>query len=419
MNGDPNTKSLVEFARKQQFAGDDLQACWNLLVKGLECHVLDGDEVVELLDLLNKRWDYINDEISFEFIGDRLRVRFLGEKYFCSPKEFMVALERLINSLFILCKGQGMKLSYFSLAPEDQPITTIREYLELRQRYDGIRRRRYELAMMWKQLKKQGKELSPDLFEELRQLESQITPTMYALQRRTPFVLVSLCPYCKTEIWQAVGVFSLLDEFWYKSSSTGREVPKVSSHCPHLFCIDGALNLNNHQPTEQSQAILTKGATTIPMAAEVPFVKPRILNLPTMRAVIHRIPVAERYTAYPIVYFAERRPADHIHFCIPWASPAFDGMRPYANNREIGFTGTRSDQQDYDLTKWIEKGKLSWVDPETEAKLMDGPVEAFPYAHITGRRHPYYIENGIVHDLPDPVESAPKIILGDLVPPRF
>lgn len=100
-----NQESLVELARKQQFAGDDLQACWSLVVKGLEYHVLDGDEIAELLGLLNKRWDYISDEISFEFIGDRLRVKFLGEKYFCSPKEFMLALEKLINSALVLRKG--------------------------------------------------------------------------------------------------------------------------------------------------------------------------------------------------------------------------------------------------------------------------------------------------------------------------
>jgi hypothetical protein len=270
--------------------------------------------------------------------------------------------------------------------------------------------------MLWKQLRKQNKELPPELFEELRGLETQIEPLMYELQRRTPFVLVSLCPYCQAEIWQDVGIFSLLDEFWYRSSGTGREVAGISQQCPHLFCIDGALNLHGHQPIEQGQAFVTYGATSIAMAAEVPFVKPRVLNLPSMRAVIHSIPVAECYTAYPIVYFTERQPAEHIHFCIPWASSAFDGMRPYANDQMIGFTGKRSDRQDYDLLKWVEKGKVSWVDPETEGKLIDNPPETFPYAGVAGRRHPYYIEECIVHDLPDPIQGEPEIILGDLIP---
>ena len=90
-----NQESLLEFARKQRFGGDDLQACWSLVIKGLEYHILDSSEISELVDLLKKRWDYINEDLGFEFIGDRLRVTFLEERYFCPPEKLVSALENL------------------------------------------------------------------------------------------------------------------------------------------------------------------------------------------------------------------------------------------------------------------------------------------------------------------------------------
>ncbi|MBN1877035.1 MAG: HEAT repeat domain-containing protein [Anaerolineae bacterium] len=92
-----NRDPLLEFARKRQFAGDDLQACWSLVIRGLEYHILDDSEIAELLGLLRKRRDYVNNDLGFEFIGDRLRVTFLNERYFCSPEELLPALENLVN----------------------------------------------------------------------------------------------------------------------------------------------------------------------------------------------------------------------------------------------------------------------------------------------------------------------------------
>lgn len=311
-----------------------------------------------------------------------------------------------------------MRSTYPFLKPDEKPIATVDEYLVLRNEYDRLSRRTRELRTKIKAIEKTDKVKSARLYKELKSLEPSESRLEFEIDRRTPLVLISICPYCGTEIWQKTGVFSLLDQFWYHWSRNGRQVNK-KSRCPHLFCVDGALNLHGHQPTEQGQAITTVGETSIPMAAGVPFVKPRVLNLHTMRVVIHSIPVAGRYTAYPVVYFAERQPMEHIDFCIPWASTAFDGWHPYRNGRQIGFIGKRTDRQDYDLTKWIQSEKLLWVDPVTEDKLVGGPVEAFPYARVRGRRHPYYIEEGKVYDLPNPEGGEPEIILGDLVPPRF
>ncbi|MCB0035388.1 MAG: hypothetical protein KDE51_15255 [Anaerolineales bacterium] len=229
--------------------------------------------------------------------------------------------------------------------------------------------------------------------------------------RLRPLVKIAICPYCHTEVWQKMGLFSLADEMWYYHESDGLDVPRKFI-CDHLFCIDGALSLNGHQPAEQ-YASPTAYGRYLRMAAGVPFVIPRLLKL-GVTAVIHAIPVAGRYTAFPITYFAPTPIAEHEHFIIPWRAERFSGMHPHRNARYIAFTGTRSDKQEYDLSDAIVAQQVYWLDPQTHTDLLTAAVDAFPYHHINGRYHPYIIQEGDVKDLPDPRAGAPQIEFGDL-----
>ncbi len=99
---------------------------------------------------------------------------------------------------------------------------------------------------------------------------------------------------------------------------------------------------------------------------------------------------------------------------IPWGAEWFGGFHPHRNGRHIGFTGKRSDKQEYDLTNALVMGQLQWLDPQTQTKLLTLEMENCPYEGVNGRRHPYKIENGVVYDLPDPQEAWVNIELGDL-----
>jgi hypothetical protein len=228
---------------------------------------------------------------------------------------------------------------------------------------------------------------------------------MYEFARRKPLVLISRCPYCEAPIWTKVGVFSLIDKFWYFEDDCGRDWVLDEFPCPHLFCVDGALNLNGHVPEEVQSPGPNPLNDAIWMAAEVPFVKPRVLKMRTMVAVVNSFPVAEKYTAYPIAYFTKRQPARE-KFCIGWARQAyFDRYEP--REAKTVFTGRREDVQDYELGKWVERKKLFWLDPDDEEHpLVRGPVEAFPYGNVQGRRNPYTIKAGRVHDRPNPTEDT-------------
>lgn len=306
-----------------------------------------------------------------------------------------------------------MKLDFPDLLPGEEPISSIAQYLEMRNRYDQLHLQADNLRVRIKREENQGiKDEELDvLLERLTSLEEEEDELMYEMARRLPSVMISRCPYCQISVWMGVGIFSLRDEFWYHTYSNGKEEVSEDSLCPHLFCVDGALNLNGHQPNEAVVPATIVTNDRITMAAEVLFVKPRLLKLPGMVAVIHSFPIAGKYTAYPVVYFAEQQP-NHTEFGIGWARIEHvdsAGIRGPGGGSVV-ITGRRSDKQDYELEKWVERDKLFWLGPEQEdCPLVHNPVSAFPYSNLPGRRHPYYIKEGQVYDLPDPVESEPEI----------
>jgi hypothetical protein len=147
------------------------------------------------------------------------------------------------------------------------------------------------------------------------------------------------------------------------------------------------------------------------MAAEVPFVKPRLLNLPGMVVVVTDFPVdGGKYTAYPIVYFTERSAGDRMDvFCIPWATKE----HPFRASIACGFA-TRSDVQDYQLNAWVAQGKIYWLDKtRSHFPVVNSPATDFPYRDISGRRHPYKIFEGRVSDLPQPQDRPPSFTWAD------
>ena len=261
-----------------------------------------------------------------------------------------------------------MKLLYPNMKPDERPVSNFDEILTL---------------------------LQQKQFSELR--------------RRIPWVLVSRCPICNTAIWMQVGIYSLKDNFWYRAYGSGRDEVWEESICNHLFCVDGALNLNGEDPTEarlwHDYRDNREGWYYIYMAAEVPYLLPRVMALPTMKAVVHDLPICDgKYTAYPITYFSEKKPAP-IDFCIPWARKMYlDTSGGYSS------CGERSDAQDFELLEWTERGSLFWLDKTTEDyQIAETHLTNFPYKDIFGRKHPYIIKEGQFQDLQERFEDSKPI----------
>jgi len=301
-----------------------------------------------------------------------------------------------------------MKLYNPNLLSGENSINSLTEYLEMRNFLETFTSQRDALRIKITEQEDEGQDVD-ELYEKLNRLLSEKDQVMYEFFKRKPYVLVSRCPYCEALVWQQVGIFSLTDEFWCNESGYGQEYVLEESCCPHLFCVDGALNLNGHQPAEAHSPSTVVTNDKIWMAAEVPFVKPRVLNLSTMVAVIHSLPIAEKYTAYPIVYFAEQQPGQG-EFCIGWARTEYLERDKESEGRAM-IIAKRSDAQDYELENWVRQGKLFWLDfKDEEYYLVRGPGEEFPYGNIVGRRHPYTIKYGHVYNLRNRTkDSRPQV----------
>ena len=277
-------------------------------------------------------------------------------------------------------------------------------YASSKERYESLYKRYKTLQLELQKPRdiREPEEIKESLYEGMQEWLARKMDAERNFQTVRPQVKIAICPFCRTEVWQQVGLFTLSDSFWYEHESNGRHIPS-SSICDHLFCITGALGLNGHEPTEQYSPPDAQGSY-LRMAAEVPFVLPRLLDL-GLTAVLHAIPIAEKYTAYPITYFTPSPIAQHEHFCTPWAAERFTGKMPDGSV----FTGTRSDKQEYDLSDALVKEQLLWLDPRKQNKLISVQKTECPYQDVNGRQHPYKIENGIIHDLPNPQTIPPQI----------
>lgn len=96
MSGRNQSDSPLEtVARAMQPESGELMPCWRMVVSGIEYRILDADALGEVIRAIRAGEDYIVDELAFEFIGGRLRIRLLDDKAYCSPEAILILLDDL------------------------------------------------------------------------------------------------------------------------------------------------------------------------------------------------------------------------------------------------------------------------------------------------------------------------------------
>jgi len=88
---------LLTIARQHVHADQDLQACWNLVVRGIEIGWLDEEELQDLVEHLRANRDFGVEEILFAHVGDQLRVSLLDDRSSCSAPSMIAALQELLH----------------------------------------------------------------------------------------------------------------------------------------------------------------------------------------------------------------------------------------------------------------------------------------------------------------------------------
>lgn len=222
-----------------------------------------------------------------------------------------------------------------------------------------------------------------------RPLAARLRDTYYALlgeySDRLPRVPLSVCPFTGLPLVRSFDPFGFDGPWWQKDRTFTPEEPGAP---PTFRVILGAVDLRGREPAEAGPIVLAGPA--------VPYVVPRLLGLPGMVAVMHRVELQTGDVAWPIAYFSsDETPPWQLHQ--DWTRPerwfkAEDGSDSWL---------LANDTWDFDLAPWIERGQLRWV-AERGGKLVTlGAGERCPWLDVPGDRVPQELAGG-VRELGDP-----------------
>lgn len=191
---------------------------------------------------------------------------------------------------------------------------------------------------------------------------------------RLPRVVMSACPFSGEVLRRSFDPWGLDGPWWYQDREVAIEEPRPPDTFKVLL---GALALRGREPSE-ARAPVEPGP-------EVPFVVPRLLELPGMIAVVSRLELETGDLAYPIAYFSpEEIPPVQLHQF--WLKQDFWFTQENGSSAWL----IANDVWDFDLAPWVERGKLRWITPgDRNGVVVDGASgRKCPYLDLPGDRLP-------------------------------
>ncbi|MGN9914678.1 hypothetical protein ACTMTJ_44835 [Phytohabitans sp. LJ34] len=123
----------------------------------------------------------------------------------------------------------------------------------------------------------------------------------------------------------------------------------------------------------------------------VPYVVPRLLEVPGVRAVVSQVPVG-RHTGWAVTYFGAN--PDNVELVNTWGSDTY-----YVYDESGTWVGwhqstDRVSDYDFELEPWLRSGKLLWIAPDDESATLREGAEDCPYRDLEGPRRIAHIQNG-------------------------
>jgi hypothetical protein len=211
---------------------------------------------------------------------------------------------------------------------------------------------------------------------ELSPAEYQAFPSLQETYfHNLPKYVIARCPLCSATYSAHVDTYSL--RYWYEpcyGESISGECEE-GMRCSHFVAIHHFVNLNGVMPTELHYKSL---------GCEVPYVIPVFLPDDIKSyAVMHALPICRveddqfvpRYSVYMITYYSKE------------PSTLMERRWKISSSECILIGVGLLKRSSWKLTRWVQSGKLQWLDPDVPGlPLRTGPVEAFPYVNIRGRK---------------------------------
>lgn len=195
---------------------------------------------------------------------------------------------------------------------------------------------------------------------------------------RLPRPVMSVCPHCGRQLLRSFDPYGL-DGLWWRSAASVTEPPA----CPHFCLLQGAVNYHGLRPRA--------GEAEVRPGPEVPFVVPRLLEMPGMVCVVSELRMSPGYTAYPLAYFAARRPPPET-LTAGWNRTEFTFVT------QMGVEGWRvpQDAWDFELLPWLKNNSVRWCEPQSgNSTLSNAAPEDCPYLNSPGRRERVVVQEDL------------------------
>lgn len=180
------------------------------------------------------------------------------------------------------------------------------------------------------------------LEEKRSQLLDQVEPLIEQYWQWVPSIVLSKCPYCKETLSRRFDKVDL-NGFWWMDRT--QRFPRETGACEHFCLLSGAIDLKGQK--------VSGGLFECRPGPDKPFVIPRILEMPSMVAVIGEIPMECGYSAYPIAYFSKVPPQSRA-LTQSWARKEYYFTLPDGRS---GWDIT-TEKQDFDLREWVKLNKI-------------------------------------------------------------
>jgi hypothetical protein len=213
-------------------------------------------------------------------------------------------------------------------------------------------------------------------FEEAQACHEALSKLVDDYFGRLPLVTMSCCPFDRIPLIRTFDPFGL-DGLWWRSDASPKEMPT----CPHFCFVAGAVDFGGRKPLGGDFEGL--------LGPQAPFVIPSMLEKGGMVAVLSQLTMENGYVAYPVAYFAERRPSPQ-ELTAGWA------RTNYVYTTQLGISGWRIPNLtwDFELLPWLKAGKLRWCDPGSGNSVLSeaSPVDC-PYLDLTGKRVRMIVQN--------------------------
>lgn len=240
---------------------------------------------------------------------------------------------------------------------------------------------RNEFVTRWTALYREieRREINGATATELKPLRRERSDLEIAYANALPLPGLARCPFTDEVLYHAIDAAGLDGMWWEYHAATRLFAGRVPST---FFSLQGAMQLE--APVEDTPFLVKPGPG-------VPFVLPRLMEDPGVRAVVSSLAVG-RHQAFPIVYFKEsdtplERPNE-------WGRNRYELIED--GNYAWGERFEDPDGYDYELEPWIGRGKLSWIAPGDDTLALRSTVDDCPYLRLTGPRTPQHLQDGRV-----------------------